>query len=358
MIFIILCGGSGTRLWPLSRNNKPKQLHSFLTENTLLQDTVLRVRDMTNLNNGESSFYYFVTNINILGEVQQNINQLNLSQDSYKIIIEPVSRNSFPAILISTIISLKEHDKHKFAVVMSSDHAWDDNAFCQTIKLSNIEEYGESIITIGIQPSFPHTGYGYIKKRDETNEIEEFKEKPNYEMAREYVKSGKYLWNSGTFIFKLETMMNVFQEYQTESIELAEMVFKNSMIENNGTQIFLSPNDFAQFPNIPFDIAIMEQINNGIVLSYNSTWSDIGSYDSIYEICDGKDEDGNVVRGNIISYQTKNSYLYNQEENHLIATVGLDNVVIVHTGDVTLVMNKERCQDIKKIVEKIGNELK
>ena len=197
MIFVILCGGSGTRLWPLSRSDNPKQLHSLVTERTLLEDTVMRVKEIAE---SEDSFYYFVTSLKIVGEIESQVESMQIPKDRYKILVEPVSRNSCPAILMATLYvtyDLPSSFQDQFITVMSSDHAWDDSAFCQIISKEKIDIFRESIITIGIQPTFPHTGYGYIQRREGSEyQIREFREKPNLEMAKRYVDEG-YLWNSG-----------------------------------------------------------------------------------------------------------------------------------------------------------------
>jgi mannose-1-phosphate guanylyltransferase len=356
MIFVILCGGSGTRLWPLSRSEDPKQLHSLVTERTLLQDTVMRVKEIAEK---EDSFYYFVTNIRIVSEVEKNIEKMGLSKDSYKILIEPVSRNSSPAILMASLFAINELDsrfQNQFVTVMSSDHAWDDQAFCQILNRENLEMLKDSIITLGIQPNHPHTGYGYIKRMEGSYKIEEFKEKPNLEMAKRYVESGQYLWNSGTFVFQLNTLLSAFEKYESNSFEIARQVYSSRLIISDQMCIF-TKNDFEEFPNIAFDVAIMEKIQNGVVLPYHSIWSDIGSFDAVYDLAD-KDGNRNVIKGEkVLQYGTKNSYVKN-ETDKLVALVGLENIVVVQTEDAILIMNKEKCQDIKKIVEQLPEEYK
>ncbi len=361
MIFIILCGGSGTRLFPISRKEKPKQIHRLISNNTLIQDTILRVKDINNHNNKESNFYYFITNNSIKDILIDNLNELNLNKDNYKIIIEPFGRNSSPAILMGTLLSEELKRKNEFIVVMSCDHKWDDVKFRELIQIDNLKKYEDQIITIGIKPSFPHTGYGYIKKEigSELNKISQFKEKPDKETATRYVESGEYLWNSGTFIFKYDTLLLAYQKYANESLINGFQNINSIKKENN--IIYLSPSEFGTFNDVAFDIEIMEKIDNGSVLSFDGLWSDIGSFDAIYDIKE-KDENMNVLDGeNIINYDTKNSYILNQQKDKkIICTIGLDNIVIVETEDVLLVMNKDNCQDIKKIISKIekDNELK
>jgi mannose-1-phosphate guanylyltransferase/mannose-6-phosphate isomerase len=354
MIFIILCGGSGTRLWPTSRSTNPKQLHSFVSSNTLLEDTILRVQKMNEMNQ-EPSFFYFVTNVSIVPQIQEQIYKMNLPPNSYHIVIEPIGRNSAPAILMSTLLSIQhmnENQKEPFVVVMSSDHMWDDRLFCEYIQNKNIEKYKNHILTLGIQPTSPHTGYGYIKKKqDEWNSIEEFKEKPVLEVAKEYVKSGDYLWNSGTFIYKPSTLIQVFRDYATDMLLTG---YDNLLhIQSIQSHIhLLSKFHFEKFENIAFDVAIMEKITNGAVLPFTGFWSDIGSWDSIYDILP-KDSNENVMKGDsIMTYQTHSSYLRN-DTNKLVAVVGLENIVVVQTDDALLIMNKDKCQDIKKIIEKL-----
>jgi mannose-1-phosphate guanylyltransferase len=341
----------------LSRSDHPKQLHALVSDKTLLQDTVMRVQEITNQE--KDSFFYFVTSIRILSEVERNIDEMGLSKDQYKILVEPVSRNSSPAILMPLLFTIQQLDKkyqNEFITVMSSDHAWNDHAFCQLLQKENIESYSDSIITIGIQPTFPHTGYGYIKRKENNFEIEEFKEKPNLELAKKYVESGQYLWNSGTFIFKPNTLLLSFQTHQPQMIQIANQVYQSKLFVNDQITIF-SEKEFSLFPNIAFDIAIMEKIQNGIVLPYLSTWSDIGSFDAVYDLAT-KNHHQNVMKGNqIVSHQTKNSYIHNKTDQ-LIALVGIENIVVVNTQDSLLIMNKDQCQDIKKIIEQLPEEYK
>lgn len=356
MIFIILCGGSGTRLWPLSRSDSPKQLHRLVSERTLLQDTVMRVNQIVQK---EESFFYFVTSIRIVSEVEKNIEEMGLSKDSYKILIEPISRNSSPAILMGSLFAKNELDarfQNQFVTVMSSDHAWDDEAFCQILNKENLKDFSDSIITLGIQPNHPHTGYGYIRRMEGGFKIEEFKEKPDVETAKRYVESGQYLWNSGTFVFKLSTLLSAFQKYQPISLQIAEKVYASRLMINDQMNIF-AQKDFEEFPNVAFDVAIMEKIQNGIVLPYHSIWSDIGSFDAVYDLAQ-KDGNFNVLKGEkILQYGTKNSFVQNGTDK-LIALVGMENTVVVQTEDAILIMNKEKCQDIKKIVEQLPEEYK
>ncbi len=349
MKFIFLCGGSGTRLWPISRSQNPKQLHSFISSNTLLQDTVLRVKGKY-----ENSKYIFVTNHSLYKQVLLNLIDIGLNENEFKILIEPEGKNSAPAILMGTLMLENDND---WIVVMSCDHKWDDDAFNSCIHPSNLSSYENKIITIGIQPSIPHTGYGYIKKKN-INDIDEFKEKPNLEQAKEYLLSGQYLWNSGTFIFKYNTLIDAFSQYKPDMLNTAYINIDNIEYLSNNFALFNKDN-FSQFENISFDYAIMENIHNGTVLAYNSIWSDIGSFDAIYDILE-KDLNQNVIKqeihsnGSILTHNTTSSYILNKTDQ-LISTVGIHNLVVVNTNDCLLIMNKDNCQDIKKIIEKIQN---
>jgi mannose-1-phosphate guanylyltransferase/mannose-6-phosphate isomerase len=343
MLIIILCGGSGTRLWPLSRTTKPKQLHNLVSSNSLLYETVNRIRKIA-----DDNYYIFMTNKSIYYPLQNEIN--NLLTDNYTILVEPIAKNTAPAILIAIQYALfnKIIISTDQVLVVSSDHIWDDDKFADIINETKNNEYDNNIITIGIKPTIPHTGYGYIKKNINNNQIEEFKEKPNIEQAIIYLQDSNYYWNSGTFIFKCYNMISAFLKYQYDLFIISNNIV--ATIKENNIDIDL----YDKMNDISIDYAIMEYIDNGIVLPYDGNWNDIGSWDSLYNI-GNKDIDNNVKKGYTITHNTANSYIYNDTKS-IITTNGLNNIVVINTEDALLISDKDKVQDIKKIVNQITDK--
>lgn len=346
MLVIVLCGGSGTRLWPVSRTKKPKQLHNLINPDTsLIYDTITRVNNIT-----DNDYFIFVTNSSIVHTLEQDITKL-LTPNRYTIIVEPFGRNTAPAILIALQFALGEKiiKTSDHVLVVSSDHVWNNDEFVNTIKDGCDSKYKNNIITIGIKPTSPHIGYGYIKKNTTDNSILEFKEKPSVEIATQYVEDGNYYWNSGTFLFKCHNMITAFTKYQYNLfLHCNEIVSKLKKTDNISTIDYAL---FSECEDISIDYAIMEYIKTGIVLPYSYQWNDIGSWDSLYDVT-AKDESNNVNYGAVINYDTTNSYVYNDTKS-IVATIGLDNIVIINSEDALLISSKDKCQDIKKVVNEI-----
>ncbi|MCD8024426.1 MAG: mannose-1-phosphate guanylyltransferase/mannose-6-phosphate isomerase [Candidatus Gastranaerophilales bacterium] len=337
---VILAGGSGSRLWPLSRELYPKQLLKINTEKSLLEATYTRLLQIMD----EKSIIN-ITNRKHLSDVKS---QLDVISKNVTLLSEPVSKNTAPAaaVCVKYIMDKKGDD---LVLILPSDHLIKDNKlFAKTISIG--EKYAKEgyIVTFGITPSSPQEGYGYIKTGKDLNKKEaftvaEFKEKPDEKTAKKYFKSGKYYWNSGIFLFKASIFMNALKEYAPEiySIALEFNFKKNSEID------FMK---FDKMPSISLDYAIMEHAKNIAVVPLLSDWNDLGCWESIYDISK-KNKEGNVNIGNVISKDCKNSMLYSSDR--LIAGVGLDNVLLVETADAVLVCDKNKTQEVKYIYEKL-----
>ncbi|MCP4320445.1 MAG: mannose-1-phosphate guanylyltransferase/mannose-6-phosphate isomerase [Alteromonadales bacterium] len=339
----IMCGGSGTRLWPLSRALFPKQFLPLVNDTSMLQDTLLRLPK-------NSKEAVFICNEEHRFLVAEQVRQL--SQDQGTILLEPEGRNTAPAVALAAINAL-EKDKDALLLVLAADHVIQDTAaFHQAVEKASIVAQQGKLVTFGIVPTHAETGYGYIKKGSEQNsgtfDVAQFVEKPKQDVANEYLASGEYLWNSGMFLFKASRYLEELAKYRTDIFESCQQ----AMMGVEHDLDFLRPNKaaFLACASESIDYAVMEKTDSSVVIPLDAGWSDVGSYSALWEVCQ-QNEDKNVVKGDVIAHNTSNSYLHSQ--NKLIATVGVDNLVVIDTPDAVLVANKDKVQDVKKIVEQL-----
>ena len=350
VIPVILCGGSGTRLWPLSRESFPKQYINLGQDKdkSLLQKTQLRNLGIKNIKspilicNEEHRF--------IVAEQMREINTIPCS-----ILLEPLGRNTAPAITLSAIKALEEEDD-PYILVLSSDHEIKNKEqFLKTINLGMPYASQGKLVTFGVVPTSPEIGFGYIKAKnpfldgkDKGECIEEFKEKPNLEMAKKYITDKRFTWNSGIFLFKAKTIIDEIKRFTPKVYEYCQESLEKSKFDLDFQRI--DKESFEKCPDISFDIAVMEKTSLGIVLPLNAGWSDVGSWESVWENSE-KDHNLNVVEGNIFLKDTKNSYL--KSEKRLIVGIGLEGLVVVETNDALLIANKSHTQKVKDMVKKI-----
>ena len=351
MNFVILCGGSGSRLWPKSREKLPKQLLQLTNQNSMLQNTLLRVKHtIDHFIDNENMRIYIICNKEHAHIIETQISEINISNIQITVISEPKGRDSGPAVCISALLG-KIDD---ITCIIPSDHIFNDDAFAKCY-IDSLDYIDNSIITFGIKPSRIETGYGYIQFNKDTFLTEKFVEKPVYEIAETYVSSGNYLWNAGVFIFKNANMIECFSNYATDILEGCRETISKSNV--NMPSFLLDADSFINIRAISVDYAIMEHLCKDyitpvkrITLPYNDYWNDIGSFSALYDEMD-KNENNNVELGDCISINTKNCYIDSQ--NSLVATVGVENLVIVQTDDAILVCNKDTTQDVKKIVDNL-----
>lgn len=347
--YVILCGGSGSRLWPLSREKMPKQLLPLVNERTMLQNTVLRIKDLP------VNIITVICNIDHAFLVKKQIEELDLDIQ-FQIITEPIGRDSCAAVCIASLLGNLDDT----TLIVPCDHVFDVSEFTNVV-LNGITYAESSIITFGISPTRPETGYGYIEIDKTNNKTLNFVEKPNYETACEYIESKKFYWNAGVFLFKNKNVIHCFKDYAPDillSCEFALNDAKNSYDE----KILNLPKNFLDCRSISFDYGIMEKLcadeNSSvdkITLVYSSTWCDIGSFHVLHEhLLEENAECKNVLKGDIILHKTSNCYI--ETENKLVAAVGLDNLVIVNTRDALLVCNKDMTQHVKDIVGDLKNK--
>lgn len=337
---IILAGGSGSRLWPLSRDMYPKQLLSLDNENSLLQQTFLRLRKFSSAENIAT-----VTNIKHFQDIKL---QLNSIDSNNLVIAEPLGKNTAPAIACTLEYFMqKNNNDDDIVLIVPSDHLINNTAaFAETVRKGEKLAQAGYIVTFGIKPTYPETGYGYIKTAQsfETGfEVEKFVEKPDLLTAQEYLNSGKFYWNAGIFMAKISTLLDEFAKYEPEIFAtLKKLDFSNS------TKIDYSI--YESMPSISIDYAIMEKSDKIALIELESDWNDLGSWQSLYEI-KPKDENGNVLTGKVVVNDVKNSFIYSQKE--LVAVSGLEDVVIVETEDAIMACKMSDSQSVKKLYEKL-----
>lgn len=336
---IILAGGSGSRLWPLSRDLYPKQLLNLDDNNSLLQQTFKRLNTFIR---GED--IVTVTNIKHQSDVKLQLNQLN---NSNVVLGEPLGRNTAPAIACAIEYFRQKSNEDDIVIILPSDHLIKDKkAFEQTIDMAKPLAEEGYIVTFGIKPSYPETGYGYIKITDKFKEgykVEKFVEKPDFETANSYLKSGNYYWNGGIFIGKISTFISEFEKYTPEIIsQLKELNFSESSK--------LDYSVYEGMPNISIDYAIMEKSSKIALVQLQSDWNDLGSWQSLYNI-KSKNTEGNVLLGNVITDNVKNSFIYSQKE--LVAVSGLENVILVETEDAIMACKLDESQNVKNLYNKL-----
>ncbi len=348
IIPVILSGGSGTRLWPLSRKEYPKQYLPLPGDNTMLQETILRLSGLDNLADP-----IIVCNADHRFLVAEQCQQIGIKSPT--ILLETVSRNTAPAIAAAALQSLKDSDDSTL-LVLSADHVIQDvDAFHKAINIANQQAQSGKLATFGIVPTDANTGYGYIKSSKESSngayKAEEFVEKPDLETAQSYLEQGSYLWNSGMFMFQAHTFID---ELTTHAPSIVTPVNK---AVNNATQdldfIRLEKQAFKSSPSDSIDYALMEKSNNVVVVPLDAGWSDVGSWSSLYDIGE-KDSSGNVLKGNVIAKDTTNTYIYASQ--HIITTVGIDNLVVIDTPDATFIASQDKVHEVKSIVKYLQKE--
>ena len=336
---LILCGGSGTRLWPLSRQLRPKQLLSLNGKETLLQQTAKRL-----LLHVPAKNLFTVTHEDHKFEVKGQLAEV--APDAVaNVLAEPFARNTLPAIAWS-VDQIYQKDPNAIIGVFSSDHAIDNEvAFIGAWQKAETLAQQDYLVLLGIKPDALTTGYGYIKPGNKivdgnmpVFEVAQFIEKPELKLAKQFIAKG-YFWNSGIFVFKASIFMQMLTQYQPRMA---------SQLSNINTDNFTET--YASFSNISIDYGLAEKADKIAIVPVDMAWSDLGSWESIYQK-QAKDEDNNVVHGDVFIQDTSNSLLWSQ--SGVLATMGLNNVVVVQTPDATLVCDKSRTEEIKTLVEQI-----
>ncbi len=344
LIPVILSGGAGTRLWPLSRELYPKQLLSLTGERTMIQQTALRLEGLS------AAAPVVVCNEAHRFLVAEQMRQINVTPQA--VVLEPVGRNTAPAIALAAHAALAgagESGADPLLLVLPADHVIRDvPAFHQAVKAAQGAAGGGKLVTFGIVPTSPETGYGYIQRggaRGAVYPIARFVEKPDAERAAEFQASGEYYWNSGMFLFGARRYLEELERFAPQIARSAAAAFAAAERDLDFTRI--DKELFAACPSDSIDYAVMEKTREALVVPLAAGWSDVGSWAALHEACEA-DARGNVSRGDVICEDSEGCYLYS--ESRLVSAVGLKDHVVVETKDAVLVAPKNRVQDVKKLV--------
>jgi mannose-1-phosphate guanylyltransferase len=343
---VILSGGSGTRLWPLSRKLHPKQFINLVNETTLFQDTILRLpKDVAEplIICNEEHRFLAAEQLRAIGKKTKGI------------ILEPEGRNTAPAVALGALQFINKGED-PILLVLSADHLIKNiEAFHQSITIASELAENNKLITFGVVPDKAETGYGYIEANinntDDYYSIKSFTEKPNKKNAKKYLDSVNYLWNSGMFMFKASVFLSELEKFEPEILSACK---KSCTTKNIDSDFIRINNDaFHQCPNESIDYAVMEHTKNGVVVPLDANWSDVGSWSSLWDI-KTKDNNDNVSKGDVFLEDVKNTYTYSS--NRLVSVIGVSNLVIVDTQDALLVADKQQTHNIKKIVARLNND--
>ncbi|MFM2484502.1 mannose-1-phosphate guanylyltransferase/mannose-6-phosphate isomerase [Celerinatantimonas yamalensis] len=340
---IIMCGGNGSRLWPLSRTAFPKQFLSLVSQQTMLQDTISRLSSL------EKTVPLFICNEEHRFIVAEQLRQQHITASG--ILLEPVGRNTAPAIALAALKAIADGDD-PLLLVLAADHVIQSpERFVDAVQQAESLAAQGQLVTFGIVPTEPHTGYGYIRQGAAMGsgyQVAEFVEKPDLVTAQRYLQSGDYLWNSGMFLFKASVYLQELNAHRPDILVACQAAFENSSHDLDFTRIDKAA--FETCPDESIDYAVMEPTQHAVVIPLDAGWSDVGSWSSLWEVTN-KDAQGNAIRGDVMLEQTHNSYIYSQDR--LVATVGVDDLVVVETKDAVLVAHKDNVQQVKQIVNRL-----
>lgn len=354
MIPVIISGGSGSRLWPVSRAADPKPFLKLSDGHSLLQNTFSRAAALPDM-----SAIITVTNEKLHFRMQDEYQQINDRDLICDFILEPFGRNTAPAVAIATLFAQKKYGEDEILLILPADHLIGDvDAFNQAVHNACIAAGRGYIATFGIKPEYPETGYGYIEAdmhksaTEQAYPVKRFVEKPNADLANKYVASGNYLWNSGMFCGTVKTFITELELYTKELLLATEKCLEGSITDKlkNSTIIHLNSTLFLQAENISIDYALFERTNRAVVLPCTLGWSDIGSWPSIAQNLP-KDKHNNATIGENILHNVENCLIYST--SRIIAGVDINNLIIVDTPDAVLIANKDHAQNVKLVFERL-----
>jgi mannose-1-phosphate guanylyltransferase/mannose-6-phosphate isomerase len=357
---VILCGGSGTRLWPLSRSGFPKQFLALAGKESLFQQTLMRASKI------QGDHIQLLSPIIVTNEEHRflAVEQLRELQMDAHFILEPVGKNTAPALTMAALFAEETYSETTVMVMMPSDQTiLDETSWTKSIICSINQAHEGGIVTLGVTPNHPETGYGYIQRRGSENanhayEVAQFTEKPTQAIAETYIQSGDYLWNSGIFILQTRTWLDAVQKYSPEIYRLTQKSWDSKVSDSGGYANFIRPekDSFHNIPSDSIDYAVIEKSPGKInihVVPLDAGWSDLGAWDAVWSVAE-KDQNNNVLKGDVLIENTKNSYIHSS--GRLVGVLGLENIVVIETPDAVLVADKNQSQSIKKIVQQLEDQ--
>lgn len=344
---VIMAGGKGERFWPKSRTNLPKQFLNISGNKSMIQQSISRLEKLIDITQ-----IFIVTNELYAELIKAQIPHL----PHENIIIEPVGRNTAPCIGLASIM-IEEKFPDSTMIVIPSDHIIEnEEGFVKILETAvEVAQDNGNLVTLGIQPTYPETGYGYIESSNQSQQINDlsvhkvnkFVEKPDLETAQSYLESGNFFWNSGIFVWKIETIRRYIQDLMPDMHDILETM---KTVLNSPERNAIIRAEFLKMPDQSIDYGIMEKVNNIYVIPCVFGWDDVGSWTALERISE-LDENGNVIKGNILNLDTKHCII--ESNGKLIATLGIENLIIVDTEDVTLICTKDKAQEVKLLLKEL-----
>jgi mannose-1-phosphate guanylyltransferase/mannose-6-phosphate isomerase len=349
LVPVVLSGGSGTRLWPLSRELKPKQLLPLVSDRTMLQETVLRTAAF----HGSIGAPIVVCNENHRFLVAEQLRAIECPAST--IVLEPVGRNTAPAVAVAALLATAPKapraaaDPDPLLLVLPADHViLDSAAFGAAVEAAVEAAAAGRLVTFGVVPTSPETGYGYLLRGTDHGRwsvLEKFVEKPDLETAKRYVDSGRYLWNSGMFVLSARRYLDELGRHAPKMLAACRQAVATAATDRDFTTLGTS---FLECPSDSIDYAVMEKTDKAAVVPLDAGWSDVGSWAALHDVLE-KDAEGNVVRGDVIAEGCTGSYI--ASTSRLVAAIGLEGVIVVETADAVIVMTRDDSQNVKRVVD-------
>ena len=339
---VVLSGGSGTRLWPLSRSAYPKQFLPLTSDNTMLQETLLRLRGIEAMGSP-----LVICNEEHRFMVAEQLREIELKPQA--IMLEPVGRNTAPAVALAALAV----EPDEILLILPADHVIEDIATFQAAIAEAVAEAEKGhLVTFGIVPTGPETGYGYIqaveKGQATAYKVNRFVEKPDLQTATQYLESGDYYWNSGMFVFKASRYLEELEKFNPEMLAACREAYQKA--EEDLDFVRVDRATFEACPSDSIDYAVMEKTESAVVIPLDANWNDVGSWAALWEVSE-KDAQGNALKGDVLIHDTSNSYIYSDQK--LVATIGIKDLVVIETDDAVMVAPKERVQEVKEIVAQL-----